>query len=63
MPANTKNPNNFVKVKMNHSLFEVNPGKEYVKDECWVLEPEPKGKQPTVTVAAIRKHIITSIKK
>ena len=63
MPANSKNPKNFIKVKMNHGVFQVDPGEKYVRDECWVMQPEPVCKYPEVTVTAIRKHIITSIKK
>ena len=63
LPANSKNGQNFIKVKLNHKLFQVNPKQNYVRDSCWILEPKSKDIAPKVTISAVRKHIITSIKK
>jgi len=46
LPANGKNPNNFIKVKINHKIYNVNPGQEYVEDKCWILQPDPVLKVP-----------------
>jgi hypothetical protein len=63
LPANSKNPANFVKVKVNHPLLSVKPKSNYLKDSCWILEPEPIKSVPEITISATRKYIITSIKK
>jgi hypothetical protein len=63
LPANDSNPKNRVTVKMNHSVFGINPKKDYIKESCWVLEPKPIKLVPQKTISVKRKYIITSVKK
>lgn len=63
MPANGRNPNNFVKLRMNAGIVGADPKPTYAREQCWVLEPKPIVDVPKVTISAQRKYIITSIKK
>jgi hypothetical protein len=37
IPSNDANEKNRIKVRMNHSLFSVNPKKDHLKTHCWIL--------------------------
>lgn len=63
MPANGRNPHNFVKLRMNAGIVSADPKPTYAREQCWVLEPKPIEDTPKVTISAQRKYIITSIKK
>lgn len=63
LPANGRNPNNFVKVRVNAGVVAADPKPSFARTQFWVLEPKPLEPFPKVTISATRKYIITSIKK
>jgi hypothetical protein len=41
LPANGKNPANYVKLRVNAGVFAADPKPAYAKDSFWVWEPKP----------------------
>jgi hypothetical protein len=37
LPANGKNPTNFVKVRLNTGVLAADPKPTYARTQCWVL--------------------------
>lgn len=64
MISNDKNPNNFIKnVRINQDGYNYFDNKKISNqvNSCAILTPQPY--QPPVLFSAIRKYMITSIKK